>query len=70
MRHQLSEEESSNLNRIIEELVGPWEEVKWKRSRRGVLSVAIELPLNLRNVFNLALLSSGVHNQLEYQAFT
>ncbi len=31
---------------------------------------AIELPLNLRNVFNLALLSSGVHNQLEYQAFT
>jgi len=31
---------------------------------------AIELPLNMRNVFNLVLLSSGVNNQLEYQAFT
>jgi hypothetical protein len=31
---------------------------------------AVELPLNWRNVFNLALLSSGVNNQLEYQAFT
>ena len=31
---------------------------------------AVELPLNIRNVFNLVLLSSGVNNQLEYQAFT
>ncbi len=31
---------------------------------------AVELPLNIRNVFSLALLSSGVNNQLEYQAFT
>lgn len=31
---------------------------------------ALELPLNIRNVFNLVLLSSGVNNQLEYQAFT
>lgn len=31
---------------------------------------ACELPLNIRNVFNLAQLSSGVNNQLEYQAFT
>ena len=31
---------------------------------------ATELPLNMRNVFNLVLLSSGVNNQLEYQAFT
>jgi len=31
---------------------------------------AVELPLNIRNIFNLVLLSSGVNNQLEYQAFT
>ncbi len=31
---------------------------------------AVELPLNMRNVFNLVMLSSGVNNQLEYQAFT
>ncbi|MBI1791420.1 MAG: carboxypeptidase regulatory-like domain-containing protein [Acidobacteria bacterium] len=31
---------------------------------------AVELPLNIRNMFNLVTLSSAVNNNLEYQAFT
>jgi hypothetical protein len=30
----------------------------------------VELPLNLRNVFNLSLLSSSVNNSIEYQGLT
>lgn len=31
---------------------------------------AVELPLNIRNMFNLVTLNSAVNNNLEYQAFT
>ena len=46
---KLSDEEQSELNRIIQERLGPWENVKWRGSRRNrsVRRAFIELPLSL-----------------------